>query len=276
MAADPLRAPLGLADQPSRDQGRLDGQRIVHLRRPSSEQLRGEVRPRRIRIAAMRGDARQARSAPGDDERPHLSAGTGEDQRHVGDIRPHQHRRAPGLHEVMGEHDDRRSGRDGFVRRAEPGDPVDVDPGGFEGTRDGLGRFAGPVVRRLHSDAATRRRGPEQRAFDAPHERVSGALGRAERDGDGLERGLGNAVLQLANQPLLPRFRVLDHGHRIQPELQGGRRAPQRRKARVQSQHAPILGCSCRARGFSTGRSAKPTRSSRLGRSRQRSPPVLS
>ena len=47
----------------------------------------------------------------------------------------------------------------------------------------------------------------EEGGRDAPHEAVRRLLRRAERDGDGLERRIGDAALQLADESLLPRLR---------------------------------------------------------------------
>ncbi|GAB2852639.1 hypothetical protein GCM10027024_30520 [Microbacterium insulae] len=66
---------------------------------------------------------------------------------------------------------------------------------------------------------------------------ASGAVGDSERH----RRLRGEPVLESMHEPQLPRGRVGDHDERVDAELEGVRRAPQRRERGIDAQHDPSL-----------------------------------
>ncbi|GAA1676820.1 hypothetical protein GCM10009807_21020 [Microbacterium lacus] len=197
----------------------------------------------------MGGDARQACRAPGHDDRPDLRTRAGQDQRDVRDVGAHERGYASGFDQVVGHHDDRRTGFHRLIRCAEPFAAGALGAGLREGVEQRLRVRDREPGRDLHPQLRRRGRGDPQSRGDAPEERRGGALRRTERDRHRIQCAVRDAALELRDQTLLPACGLLDHRDGVRTELQCGCGAPQRRVSRVQSeQHGPILQDRTRAR----------------------------
>jgi len=135
-----------LADQPRGDQARLLRQRRRHRAAVKAHQLGRDPRPRRVGVAAVRLDAREAGPVSGGDERADLGAIRGEDDRQVHDIPAEERRSASRFDEVVRQqHDDGFEGVELFVgpvpARAHP-----VASGGLEGGDECIGLCLGESV----------------------------------------------------------------------------------------------------------------------------------
>ncbi|GAA2012184.1 hypothetical protein GCM10009739_25710 [Microbacterium ulmi] len=237
-----LRALLGVVEQTRRGDSRLDERRASRIGARASEQLGGEKRPRGIGVAPMRGDTGEARRPSWTDERAELDRVAREHDGQVHGVSRHQRGGAPRLDEMVREHHDRSVV--GIVRPSdvEPCLAPDVEAGVGHGLRERVGRGCREPVGRLHDDAPSAPCARHlERAGDPLHEPLARPGGSAEGRRDGFERGIRDALLELADEPLLPRL-GLDHDRDgIDAELERRRGAPERRMSGVESRHAPIM-----------------------------------
>ncbi len=132
--------------------------------------------------------------------------------------------------------DDDRRGIRGFV----PMDDADRPAGQLDRVDECPAQLFGRVVRQQQGELGDRC-GPDEGASDALHECGGGAVGGSEHGGDGGEGRVGDAVLQLAQQPLLPGCGVAEDRDGVEPELERRRCAPERWMGGIESQHALII-----------------------------------
>ena len=105
---------IGLAEQAHGDESRLEREGTTGRGSGTVEQLRGESRPRRVRVASPGLDAHETRRGAGAHERADDGPGAGEDDRQVRDVVAQVGRGDRGVDHVMceQEHDlGRRRGR---------------------------------------------------------------------------------------------------------------------------------------------------------------------
>lgn len=119
---------LALADEVCGDDPRFASHRDVHLGEGSADQLRGDQWPRRVDVAAVRGDAGEARGAARPDVGADLGPGPAEHDRHVRDVVRDQARAASGVQDVLRQDDDGRGIRNPLVRRVVPLGEGDFEP----------------------------------------------------------------------------------------------------------------------------------------------------
>ncbi len=105
---------------------------------------------------------------------------------------------------------------------------------------DRIAMVLGHVGRAVEQDAAGGRGIRRQSTADASEE-PGGRRGvrSAERLGEGDERAVRDAALELAEDALLPRLRIVQDRDRLRAELERGVGPPHRGIRGVESQHAP-------------------------------------
>ena len=117
---------------------------------------------------------------------------------------------------------------------------LDVVPGGREAGCHGVAVVVGHVLVAVEHEATPGRGIRHERPADPRQEagRRTGIRG-AHRLGEGGRRTVGDALLEFAQQSLLPRLRIVDDRDRLRAELECGLGAPDRGIGGVESQHAP-------------------------------------
>jgi hypothetical protein len=155
--------PRALRDEPTRDDPRLPQHRGLALD-GATQQLRRDRRPRRIAVAAVSRDAREACAPAGYDERADFRARAGERDRHMIDVRAHER---GGRHHAMNDEDDGRGIRSDAPDSIEAVGGVDVVALGGETRGHRIAMLVGHVVGALDHDAAGGRGIRHQRAADA-------------------------------------------------------------------------------------------------------------
>lgn len=149
----------------------------------------------------------------------------------------------------------------------------DVVPLGGQSRGDRVAMLVGHVLGALDQDAGAGRGIRHQSSVDAREEpRRRPGIGRAERLRERHRRAIGDAALELAQQPLLPRLGVVEHGYRLGAELDRRVGPPHRGIRGVESQHAPILSHPPGAQPVSTGRDRESPDPADLGRNRRAGP----
>ncbi|KXC05492.1 hypothetical protein MhomT_10775 [Microbacterium hominis] len=100
----------GLAQEAPGAQRRLDEERGVGAHRLAAEQLRGQERPLRILVRAVRVQAGGARRPAGHHDGADVHAIAGELDRHVGDVSAHQAGGPPRIEQPVRDDDERDAG----------------------------------------------------------------------------------------------------------------------------------------------------------------------
>lgn len=178
----------------------------------------------------MGGETRDA----GCDARHHdgtdLRPVAGEHDEDVGDVVGHEPSDQAGLHDAMRDDDGHRLGvvDDAGARgRERTGDRGPHDLG--DAVADDEGDGAGLAIR------------PGEHSPESAGDVVATALRSSEGHRDGFECRVGDAELELADEPELPGLGVLEHGGGVGTELQDRGGAPDGRVRGIDAEHAAIL-----------------------------------
>jgi hypothetical protein len=202
----------------------------------------------------MRGDAGEAGGHARYDERSDVGSNAGEGHGKMRYVIRHEPRRRGGQDHVRGDEHDR--GELGMRRRGrrERECDVDVEPCGGEPARDGVEtRLRHGVCRADRHQARVAGLRSECRSDRAEESRRLDIGRRTQRLGERPEGAVGDAALQFAHDPELPRRRVGDARDGFRSELQDGRGAPHRGMGGVDAQHGSILPASAPLDPLSTG-----------------------
>ncbi|GAA1959053.1 hypothetical protein [Microbacterium deminutum] len=136
------------------------------------------------------------------------------------DVVCHEHRRAPRYDDVLSEDDDGRGIPELLIGCIVPRGEGDLESRRRDGQRDGVGAVGGKVRRHLDDDpAGCGGVGRRHRAPDAADEVGGRVIGCPEGRGDGLERVIRDAALELVHEALLPGCGILDDRNRVGAEL---------------------------------------------------------
>jgi hypothetical protein len=158
----------------------------------------------------------------------------------VRDVRPHEPRDGAGCDQPVHDEHHGRGIRVRTADRIEAVRRVDVEARRGKSRADRIAMVLGHVRRAVQHDAAGGRGIRRQGTADARKEPGGGGGVRSAeglREGD--ERAVRDAALELPQDALLPRLRILEDRDRLRAELERGVGPPHRRKRGVESQHAP-------------------------------------
>ncbi len=221
---------------------RLDEKRRIGVRGLAPEQLRGQERPRRVGVGAVRVHAREAGGASGDDEGTDAHPIARQLDRQVHDVGGHQPGSTARIQHPLGDDD---HGKARGRRRALPTrQRRDVDTGGPPPRLERFVAGHAETLGDLQPHDRRRRVVGDERPADAGREPLGVVAGGAHRARERNQHRIGDAVGQRVEQSLLPAGDIV-HAHRlIGPQLQAGGRAPQGRVGGGQSEHAPIMPAS--------------------------------
>ena len=156
------------------------------------------------------------------------------------DVRPHEPGDGAGCDQSVHDEDHGDGLRVCAADRIEAVRRVDVEARRGQSRADPIAVVLGDVRRAVQHDAAGGRGIRRQGAADAGEQPGGGGGVRSAeglREGD--ERAVRDAALELPEDALLPRLRIVEDRDRLRAELERGVGPPHRRERRVESQHAP-------------------------------------
>lgn len=235
--------PRRVAQQPGGEGACLHRPGPRHGHGPAPDELRRDGRPGRIPVALVRGQARQARRAPGRDERPDGRTAPVEHDRQVGDVPGHE-ARGQVRRDVMLCQQHHRVG----VHRGPGGRPRGREARRAERLGDVRARGRVHAVGGPEGDPRDLLRTGERRIHEH-QERLELGGRHVERRRETGQRARCDAALHRVQHALLPRSRVRQGHDGAGAELQRALVAPERRERGIESQdrHAAIV--LARARG---------------------------